>query len=155
VDNYSFGVPCPVLFLLMISKRHIFLKTSICLEMCGLMFSTILIQTLLNRRRIQRDININLLRSLYKMPVIFVRFLTKFNFCPQNIVKTSHYKIVRTSVPLDSSCFLRREGRTDRQRGRHDEVRSTLRCLNISHLICTTICCCYYYYYYYYYYMQV
>jgi hypothetical protein len=43
-------------------------------RMCVLIFSTVLCETFLNLRRVQRDVIVNVHRSSCKVPVILVRF---------------------------------------------------------------------------------
>jgi hypothetical protein len=61
-------------------KRHDFRKNVIEHKMCVLIFSTILSETFLIVRRIQRDIIINVHRSLCKVPLLLSDFIETLIF---------------------------------------------------------------------------
>jgi hypothetical protein len=94
-------------------KRHNFLKKKTLLnKKCVLIFSTNLSQTFLILRRIQRDIIINIHRSLCKVPFIIVRFLMKLEFSRQIFEKKQSNIKFHENPSSGSRAVLC--GRTDR-----------------------------------------
>ena len=89
---------------------------------CVLIFSTILSETFLILRRIQRDTIINVSRSSYKVAVILVRLkqtLECLNRFLKNIKISNFMKILSVGAEL----FIWMDRRTDR----HDEANSSFR----------------------------
>ena len=71
---------CAVFFPTLSKKRHDFRKNIIEHKMCVLIFSASWSETFIILRGIHRDIVINVQRSSYKVPVIFMGFWWNFNF---------------------------------------------------------------------------
>jgi len=65
--------------------------------------------------RIQRDILVNALMSLFEVQDTLLHFYTHFNKDAQN-------KIPWKSVQWEPSCSIRTDGRTERGKDRHDEA---------------------------------
>jgi hypothetical protein len=76
------SVSCPAVpyFSTLSHKRYDFREKVTGHKMCVLILFTILSQIFLILRRIERDININVRRSLSKVHVILLRFLMKIEF---------------------------------------------------------------------------
>jgi hypothetical protein len=92
-------------------KRHDFRKKVIEHKMCVLTFSTILSETLLILRRIQRDIIINIHRSSCTLPVILVRFEWNLNFL-YTFCKNTQIPNVTKIHPVEAELF-HADGQTD------------------------------------------
>ena len=118
------SVVCPALphFSSLSHKLHDCRETVFEYKICVLIFSTILSETFLILRRIQRDTIINVSRSSYKVAVILVRLkqtLECLNRFLKNIKISNFMKILSVGAEL----FIWMDRRTDR----HDEANSSFR----------------------------